>query len=288
MEQEGTGRGDNGKPSGRVWALERGTTGQRSPRCLGGCGGGTGLGPRETGPLNHTRLCPAPGWQSTLEIPPSPCSPRPIQLPLSQARLIPRPGTAPAAPRAGPAPDRPARAAPPPPSSAGIQHFLFPRKSPAPGREAPPGPAPPLPGLPVPRDLPRPHRVGSGPSETGAPQHPPRRMEMGNISPSRETTRQYQQDPHTGVKLLASSTQNNPHLCRNEVAIPGEERFGVLLPNLHKTRGMSYHCLHPAGLSGRSRRARGSPLHNSLSSNTSPPASPAELRCRDRQLSRDH
>lgn len=111
---------------------------------------------------------------------------------------------------------------------------------------------------------------------------------MGNTSRSRETTRRYQQDPHTGVKPDCERVLLKTIPICAGTRLHSLERFGVPLPNLHKTRGVNYHCLHPAKLNGRSRRARGSPLHNSLSSNTSPPASPAELRRRDRQLSRDH
>lgn len=76
--------------------------------------------------------------------------------------------------------------------------------------------------------------------------------------------------------------------CWSQAAVPGEKRFWGLLPSLHKTKGVNHHCLHPARRNGRSCRAHGPPLHNSLSSDTSPPASLAELRRRERQLRRDH
>lgn len=44
-------------------------------------------------------------------------------------------------------------------------------------------------------------------------------------------------------------------LCWGQINIPGEKRFGVLLPNLHNTKGVNYHCLHPARRNRPSRHA---------------------------------
>lgn len=213
-------------------------------------------------------------------------------------------GPAQSPPRDRPGPD-PLRTHPPvlPPPAAerGRDPALpLPQEEPGPG-EGPTGPAPPPPGNPVPRDIPHPAPRGERPLGDRTPAtSPPRRMEMGDTSrnraePGNRPPLSAGPPRRCETRLLASNySEQSPVcagarlLCWGQVAIPGEKRFGVLLPNLHETKGVNYHCLHPARREGRSCDANGPPLHNSLSSNTSPPALLAELRCREKQLRRHH